>query len=323
MTIKEIVAQVKEKMDANGGLKHVYFVACGGSRALLSPGYCMLLSEAETFSVNIYNSNEFVHVMPKQVGKNALVVVMSLKATAESVKAVEVANAAGAVTIAMTGNMETGMAKVGQYVITYSNGADMIYSQTNQANSLRLGFELLNQFEGYANYDKAMEGFTYLDEMIPQAKEDCTADAVEWAKRNYQKDVFYVMGSGANYFAAYSMACCHFMEMQWKHAVFLNDGEYFHGPFETTDEDLPMVLFMGTGRNRFMDQRALNFMEKHNKNHLVIDFEKINNGRIDASVAEFFSPLIFVPIERWYVYQMSLITDHDMDIRRYMYKEVY
>ena len=26
------------------------------------------------------------------------------------------------------------------------------------------------------------------------------------------------------------------MEMQWKHAVCLHTGEYFHGPFETTDK---------------------------------------------------------------------------------------
>ena len=29
-TVKEIIAEIKEKTDARGGLKHVYFVACGG-----------------------------------------------------------------------------------------------------------------------------------------------------------------------------------------------------------------------------------------------------------------------------------------------------
>ena len=60
-------------------------------------------------------------------------------------EAVKTANAAGAVTIAMTGSMETGMAKAGQYVVTYSNGDDQVYSDSNQANSLRIGFELLKQ----------------------------------------------------------------------------------------------------------------------------------------------------------------------------------
>ena len=44
------------------------------------------------------------------------------------VEAVKKANSIGAITIAMTGNMDTGMAKVGQYVVTYSNGDDQVYS---------------------------------------------------------------------------------------------------------------------------------------------------------------------------------------------------
>ena len=36
-SVKEIVAEIKEKMDKLGGLKHVYFVACGGSKAAIFP----------------------------------------------------------------------------------------------------------------------------------------------------------------------------------------------------------------------------------------------------------------------------------------------
>lgn len=83
------------------------------------------------------------------------------------------ANSIGAITIAMTGNMDTGMAKVGQYVVTYSNGDDQVYSDSNQANSLRIGFELLHQFEGWDKYDKAMEAYKYIDEIVAEGKENC------------------------------------------------------------------------------------------------------------------------------------------------------
>ena len=46
MTVKEIVAEIKQKMDKVGGLKHVYFVACGGSKAAIFPGLYLLQSEA-------------------------------------------------------------------------------------------------------------------------------------------------------------------------------------------------------------------------------------------------------------------------------------
>lgn len=231
-TVKEIVKEIKEKMDRAGGLKHVYFVACGGSKAAIFPGLYLLQSEAKTFGATTYTSNEFVHAVPKGLDNRCVAVICSLKATPETVEAVKTANAAGAVTVAMTGSMETGMAKVGQYVVTYSNGDDQVYSDSNQANALRIGFELLKQFENYENYDKAMAAYTEIDQIVAEGKEKALPIAQKWADTYKDEPIFYVLASGPNYGVAYSMCCCHFMEMQWKHAVCLHTGEYFHGPFE-------------------------------------------------------------------------------------------
>ena len=322
-SVKEIVAEIKEKMDKLGGLKHVYFVACGGSKAAIFPGLYLLQSEAKTFSATTYTSNEFVHATPKELDERCVAVICSLKATPETVEAVKTANAAGAVTIAMTGNMQTGMAKVGQYIVTYSNGDDQVYSDSNQANSLRIGFELLKQFENWENYDKAMEAYRYIDEIIEEGKKNVLADAKAWAEKYKDEPVFYVLASGSNYGVAYSMCCCHFMEMQWKHAVCLHTGEYFHGPFETTDKKLPMILIMSEGRTRALDERCLKFLNTYAENFIVIDFKELNKGRIDADVAEFFNPVVLIPIERYYVAQMAEVRGHSMDHRRYMWKVEY
>ena len=322
-TVKEIVAEIKTKMDQAGGLKHVYFVACGGSKAAIYPGLYLLQSEAKTFGATTYTSNEFVHATPKELDSRCVAVICSLKATPETVEAVKTANAAGAVTIAMTGSMETGMAKAGQYVVTYSNGDDQVYSDSNQANSLRIGFELLKQIENYENYDKAMEAYQYIDEIVEAGKKNVLYAATEWAQKYKDEPVFYVLASGPNYGVAYSMCCCHFMEMQWKHAVCLHTGEYFHAPFETTDKELPMVLLMSEGRTRFLDERCLKFLEKYAKNYIVIDFKELNAGKVDPAVAEFFNPVVMIPIERYYVSQMAEVRGHSMDERRYMWKVEY
>ena len=297
-SVKEIVAEIKEKMDKLGGLKHVYFVSCGGSKAAIFPGLYLLQSEAKTFSATTYTSNEFVHATPKELDERCVAVICSLKATPETVEAVKTANAAGAVTIAMTGNMQTGMAKVGQYIVTYSNGDDQVYSDSNKANSHRIGFELLKQFENWENYDKAMEAYRYIDEIIEEGKKNVLADAKAWAEKYKDEPVFYVLASGSNYGVAYSMCCCHFMEMQWKHAVCLHTGEYFHGPFETTDKKLPMILLMSEGRTRALDERCLKFLRTYAENYIVIDFEKLNGGKIDKSVVEFFNVVVMIPSER-------------------------
>ena len=322
-TVKEIVAEIKEKMEARGGLKHVYFVACGGSKAAIFPGLYLLQSEAKGFSATTYTSNEFVHATPKELDERCVAVICSLKATPETVEAVKVANAAGAISIAMTGSMTTGMAQVGQYVVTYSNGDDQVYSDSNQSNSLRIGFELLHQFENWAGYDKAMEAYSYIDDIVAEGKKELLPVAQEWAAKVKDEPIFYVLASGPNYGVAYSMCCCHFMEMQWKHAVCLHTGEYFHGPFETTDKALPMVLLMSEGRTRALDERCLKFLNTYAENFIVIDFEKLNKGRIDKSVVEFFNPVVMIPIERYYVSQMAELRGHSMDERRYMWKVEY
>lgn len=323
MEIKQIITEIKQKLDTKGGLKHVYFVACGGSKAAIFPGLYLLQSEAKTFSATTYTSNEFVHATPKELDERCVAVICSLKATPETVKAVETANTKGAITIAMTGSMETGMAKVGQYVVVYSNGAPQDYSNSNQACSLRIGFELLHQIEGWDKYDKAMDAYQYINEIVDEAKKECLPAAQAWAEKEKDEPVFYVLASGSNYGVAYSMCCCHFMEMQWKHAVCLHTGEYFHGPFETTDKKLPMVLIMGEGRTRALDERCLKFLKTYAENFIVIDFKELNKGRIDPDVVEFFNPVVLIPIERYYVFQMSQVTGHSMDERRYMYKVEY
>ena len=322
-TVKEIVSEIKKKMDAKGGLKHVYFVACGGSKAAIFPGLYLLQSEAKTFGATTYTSNEFVHATPKELDERCVAIVCSLKATPETVEAVKTANASGAISIAMTGSMETGMAQVGQYVVTYSNGDDQIYSDSNQSNSLRIGFELLHQIEDWANYDKAMAAYGEIDAMIDEAKKELLPAAQAWAAKVKDEPIFYVLASGSNYGVAYSMVCCHFMEMQWKHAVCLHTGEYFHGPFETTDKQLPMILLMSEGRTRALDERCLKFLNTYAENFITIDFAKINKGRIDPSVVEFFNPVVMIPVERYYVSQMAVLRGHSMDDRRYMWKVEY
>lgn len=323
MTVKEIISEIKQKMDGAGGLKHVYFVACGGSKAAIFPGLYLLLCEAKTFGASTYTSNEFVHATPEGLDERCIAVVCSLKATPETVEAVKTANSRGAVTISMTGSTETGMAKVGQYVVTYSNGDDQIYSESNQSEALRIGFELLHQLEGYEHYEAAMEAYQYIDEIVEQGKKKVLPEANAWAEKYKDEPVFYVLASGPNYGVAYSMCCCHFMEMQWKHAVCLHTGEYFHGPFETTDRELPMVLLMSEGRTRALDERCLRFLEKYAANYIVIDPRDLGINKIDHSVVEYFNPVVMIPVERYYVSRMAEARGHSMDDRRYMWKVEY
>ena len=323
MQIQEIIAAVLERTHQAGGLKAVYFVGCGGSQAAIFPGKYLLDCESKTLSVKIYNSNEFVHCPPVKLDGQCLVICCSLKATAETVEAVKTANNAGAVTIAMTGSMETGMAQVGQYVVTYSNGDHQVYSQGNQAQALRIAFELLHQLEGYAHYEEAMESFDQIDEIIAEAKENMLPAAKKSAEE-YQKDaMFYVLACGALQGTGYTMVSCHLIEMQRLHAAYVHSGEYFHGPFEITDANRPFMIQISEGSTRELDERALKFLHTYAKRIEVLDAKELGLSTIDASVVDYFNHSLFNNVYPIYNHALAVKREHPLTTRRYMWKVEY
>lgn len=316
MEIREMITEIKGRLDTRGGLKAVIFVACGGSQAAIYPGKYLLEREANEIAVSIYNSNEFNYVTPKSLDERCIVICCSLKATAETVHAVERARQFGAVTIAMTGSPETGMAKAGEYVVVYSNGDEQIYSQSNQSMALRLGFEILHQFEGYPLYHEAMAAFDQIDTIVAESKQSMLPAAQSFAVEYQNDPLFQVLGAGPLYGTAYSMANCHFMEMHWRNAIMIHSGEYFHGPFEMTSETQPMILLMATGRSRFLDERVLKFLKTYAKRFIVIDAKDTGiEEHIDPRIAEFFNSVVMIPLERFFVEQMSKLCKHSMDDR--------
>ena len=149
---------------------------CGEIQGGDFPGLYLLQSEAKVLGDRLL-SNEFVGHPPPKSWTAAASRCPSLKATPETVELLA-GNQAGAVTIAMTGSTETGMVQVGPYVVTYSNGDNQVYSDSNQPNALRIGFELLNQFEGYEKLSTAMEAYRYIDEIVAEEGNLCPLQRV-------------------------------------------------------------------------------------------------------------------------------------------------
>ena len=51
MEIREMITEIKGRLDTRGGLKAVIFVACGGSQAAIYPGKYLLEREANEIAV--------------------------------------------------------------------------------------------------------------------------------------------------------------------------------------------------------------------------------------------------------------------------------
>ena len=162
MEVKNIISEIKEKLDKKG--KH----GIGGMwRLQAAISWC----RGEDLGATTYTSNEFVHATPKELDERCIAVICSLKATPETVRAVEVANESGAITIAMTGSMETGWQRASMFV-TYSNGettrCTAIPTRPISADRLRAP----SPDRGWEKYDKAMEAYSHIDAIIAEGKEN-------------------------------------------------------------------------------------------------------------------------------------------------------
>ena len=263
----QVMEDVKKELDKNGGLKQVIFVACGGSLASSYPAR-YLLNQESTLKIQGCNSNEFVYATPRTVDKNTLVIATSTKATDETVQALNVANARGAVTIGLSGYADSLTAKTAKYFLTYYHGDEWYEDSSlihcnSQGTTLKIAFWLLREYEGYLAYEKAIEAFEQMPELYQKAFQKVREDAALFAMRYKDDKIWNVISSGTAWEVSYSDAFCFFQEMQAVHCVPVHSGEYFHGAFETCDKDLAILLFKSVGRTRPLDQRAQRFYQKH------------------------------------------------------------
>lgn len=304
-------------------VKNFYFVACGGSMATLSPAQYIMDRETEIPSA-IYSSNEFIHRSPKALDNGSVVILCSHSGnTPETVKAAEFAREKGALTIAFSNLVDSPLWSAAQFPIHYDWGKEAVASEHNNGMLYRLIFGILNTLNPCERYVRALESINNLQEVLTRNKTNTLEAAKEFGSRYKREELIYTMGSGACYGVAYSFAICLLMEMQWVNSSAIHSGEYFHGPFEITDYDVPFIIIKGLGETRPLDDRAHNFCQKFSKKIVLIDSETFDMEGIDKDVRSYFAPLVAGAVLRQYADALAEHRGHPLSVRRYMWKMEY
>ena len=114
------------------------------------------------------------------------------------------------------------------------------------------------------------------------------------------------------------MAICSLMEMQWMDCCYIHSGEYFHGPFETTNGKTPYVLMKSCGKTRALDERAEAFLAKYAGNYEVIDAAELGLDQLDPAVSEYFNASLFYKMACTYRDALDYTRRHPLSMRRYM-----
>jgi fructoselysine-6-P-deglycase FrlB-like protein len=321
---KELVEKLEARALDGIQMSEVFFVACGGSLVDLYPAKYFLASESCLLHTGLYTANEFVHAVPKVLGERSVVIVCTHSGgTQEIVEAVKVAKAAGSLTVTMTHSRSSDVAHFSDQNIVYEWGDESKVQNNPMAITLALCLELLQQAEGYANYDEFQEALFKIDDVVVAARNKVGERVVEFADSYQNEKLFYTLSSGASYGHAYGFSFCSLMEMQWLHACAIHSGEFFHGPFEVTDENTNFIVLVNEGRTRPLDQRVIAFLDRYAKNYVVIDAKELGIGVLPESVVEFFNPILFYSVLCDYREALARIRNHPLETRRFMGKVEY
>lgn len=317
--VKKIVSDILAKQKINT----VYYVGCGGSLSGFFPAKYFLSAEATKLKVGYINANEFVHATPKEIGKDTIVIAASQRGnTAETVKAVEVANELGAATIGLTFEVPSPLAEIAQYVIHYEFGPESIVENQKVSYGFKLALEILNRVEGYDKYNEMITALAKLNDIVAKAKIDVVPEAIKWAWEFKDDSVIYTMGSGSCWGPAHQEAICIFMEMQWINASVIHSGESFHGPFEITDKNTAFLMMKSCGHTRFLDDRALDFINKFNNRIFVLDATQYGINEL-GEVAEYLEPMFYNNVIGVFNNLLADARKHPLTTRRYMWKFKY
>jgi fructoselysine 6-phosphate deglycase len=318
--------QVQNVLEALKGrtINHVYFVACGGSSAIMYPNKYILDREAKNLTSDVYSSNEFIHRNPRKLGENSLVVLCSMSGTTpETVAAATFARQKGALTVGYTNQPTSPLAIESEFVVKYEWGTESVAFNTNLGLLYQLTFGVLNVLEGNDKFDKVINSLTNLQAVFEKSDVQYKEKSIQFGQEYKDEKVIYTMASGANYGIAYSYAICILMEMQWIHSNAVHAGEYFHGPFEIIDKDVPFIILLGLDETRPLDERALDFSKKYGEKLVVLDAKDLDLTGVDEELKGYIAPLVLNNVLRRYAEQLAEARNHPLSKRRYMWKVEY
>lgn len=317
--IERAIVALKQKGDVN----EVYFVACGGSQAVLMGGQYLFDKESSIPS-HVYTANEFVYDTPKRLCEKSLVISCSHSGnTPETVAATKLAGEKGAFTIALSNVEGSPLWEATKYPIHYDWGKDVRDEDKNKGVLYGLLFYLLRELSPDAKWDVCLDELEKLTALTAETKEQYRKQAEVWAKKCKREKMIYTIGSGINFGEVYATAMCWFMEMQWINSGCIHSGEYFHGPFEITDDNVPFMLVKSMGNTRYMDQRVEDFAIQFTKNLLVLDQLDLHVTQVAEEAKQYIAAILSGVVIRLFIEAIAFERGHSLDVRRYMWQMEY
>lgn len=121
--------------------------------------------------------------------------------------------------------------------------------------------------------------------------------------------------------------CCYtnyiLEEIQWIFSQPIHSSEFFHGPFELIDDEFVPNLVLNTDENRVQDLRVKNFIDKFDKEYVLIDMQDYILPYKMEETKEIIEPYILNHIFDIMLDIYTSVTGKSTDTRRYYRKTDY
>ncbi|WP_057491417.1 SIS domain-containing protein [Streptococcus orisasini] len=321
MNSKDIISEIVGSND----ITSVMFVGCGASKGELYPAKYFLDHNAKNLQVSHFTANEFNFATPANLGSSTIVISASLGGTTpETVKSNSIAKEHGAHVITLTRAEGSPLTVDADYTIVHRFAESYSAKLEKMGYALELAVEILNQVEGYEYYPDMIDGLNRIYDFCDEAVKTVEKDAKYFAEQYKDAPGIYVMSSGATAEVAYSSSVCLMMEMQWINSGNFHSGEFFHGPFEIVEKDVPFILFMNEGSTRPLDARALTFLQRFDAKVTTLDALDFGlSSAVKKTVVDYFNPFVITAVFRVYAEQLAIARQHPLTKRRYMWKLEY
>jgi fructoselysine 6-phosphate deglycase len=308
-----VAQKLVEEIFSSRQIESIYLVGAGGSNSYIEP-VKYILDKYCDLRIERINSTEFETRRPKPVNEKAVVLLTSHNGeTEDTVVAARWAKTTGAITVALTAGHESGLVEACDYLLPYSKElpgmpktmvAYLFAAHFLKRSGNPVGAQLIADLEA-------------MPAKLHDIKNAERERGIELAHKYKDENIYYVLSSGILSALNYQYSICIFNEMLWLDASDIHTGEFRHGPYEVADADMAYVFLMDGGDNRKLDERALKFTQRVTDKIITFDAGKHDN------VSPLLSPFVIGVTWYWFAHTLSVLREHPLSVRRYMWKVAY
>lgn len=304
------------------GFKRLYLIGCGApNRAMLLTEY-WLQHYATNLEIRRYFPAEFIYQNPPNVDENTLVILGSHSGTTpETVAAAKFLQDKPCTTVGITQKKDSPLAQNVQQTLLYGESDAGYYAMHMLLLALVSGF--FKEVDQWPLHDTLIPSLKALPEAIADATEANDPRAAEHARLYKDEEIMYIVGGGPMYTTAYVIGTCIMMEMLWMQVQPLEGAEFFHGPFEIVNETTPLILLVGEGPSRPIDERVVRFCKKYTEKLMIWDAQDFEMKGIAEDIRPILAPLFIEAALSRMTVHLSVWHNNPLSTRHYMWKTEY